>query len=227
MNEETVRSYVRGEQAQGPSRRFMFLANPFTYVAGWQALGWGLLVLAATMVVAVTGRIHFDGVMDLHIAPVKAPPWFYAFEPAADWLVVAVVFWLAGAIFSRSKQRPIDYFGTTALARFPYLIAGILFLPPLLGGIVESLTKLLFSGQDPAGMSRQILGLPGLPWLIIGSLFMLVLIAWLGVLNYFALRESSGMKATTALGVFVGAAIVAEIISKLAIGLAAHRGGLF
>lgn len=201
----------------------MLLINPFTYVAGWRALGWGLVVLAATIAVAVTGRIHYDGVMDLHVSPVTAPGWLYACQPVADWLVVALVFWLAGRVFSRSKQRGIDYFGTTAMARFPYLIAGILWMPALLGRFAEPLSKMAGTHEH---ILEELISLPGLPWFIIGVLITLVLVAWLAVISYFALKESSGMRHTRALGVFLGAALVAEIVSKLAIALAAHHAGL-
>jgi len=223
MNDEMVQRYLRQNGPEGVSGWLMLLINPFTYVAGWSALGWGLVVLAATVAVAVTGRIHYDGVADMHISPVTAPGWLYALQPVADWLIVALVFWLAGRIFSRSKQRGIDYLGTTALARAPYLIAGILWMPALLGGVMEPLNEMTGSNDQ---ILKQFLSVPGLPWLIIGMLITLVLVAWLAVINYFALKESSGMRHTRALGVFLGAALVAEIVSKLAIGLAAHHAGL-
>ncbi len=224
MNNETVQQYVRGNDQPGVGRWLMLLVNPFTYVAGWQALGWGLLVLAATIAVAVTGRVHYDGVADMHISPVAAPGWFYAFEPVADWLIVALVFWFAGRIFSRSKQRGVDYFGTTALARLPYLIAGILWMPSLLGRFAEPLSRMAGAGEQ---MSEQFMSLPGLPWFIVGIMVTLVLVAWLAVVNYFALKESSGMSHSRAVGVFIGAAIVAEIVSKLAILLVGHNAGVF
>ncbi len=202
----------------------MFLVNPFTYVAGWQALGWGLLVLAATIAVAVTGRIHYDGVADMHISPVAALEWFYAFEPVADWLIVAVVFWLAGTLFSRSRQRAIDYFGTTALARLPYLIAGLLWMPSLLGRFAEPLSKMAGAAEQ---IPEQFMSLPGLGWFVTGVMLTVALAVWLAVINYFALKESSGMRHGRAMGVFIGAAIVAEIVSKLAILLVGHNAGVF
>ena len=220
MNDEMVQRYLRQNGPEGVSGWLMLLIDPFTYVAGWRALGWGLVVLAATIAIAVTGRIHYDGVMDMHIYLVQAPAWLYALQPVADWLIVALVFWLAGRIFSRSKQRGIDYFGTTALARVPYLIAGILWMPSLLGRFSK------MAGADEHSLERFI-SLPGLPWLIIGMLITLVLVAWLAVINYFALKESSGMRHGRALAVFIGATIVAEIVSKLAILLVGSSAGVF
>ena len=104
MKNELAQRYIRGNEQQGVGRWLMLLVNPFTYVAGWQALGWGSLVLGATVAVAVTGRIHYDGVADLHVSPLKAPGWLYAFEPVADWVIVALVFWLAGRIFREASS---------------------------------------------------------------------------------------------------------------------------
>ena len=223
MNDEALRSYVLGEEPSGAGRRLMLLVNPFSRVAGWQALGWGVLVVAASVAVAVTGHIHFDGVMDLHVYAATAPAWLYAFEPVADWVTVAVLFWLAGAIFSRSKQRSVDYFGTTALARLPYLIAGILWTPMLLGRVIPPMNELTGSPEE---IAKYVLAMPGLAWLIIGSLLTLVLIVWLAVMNYFALKESSGMKHATAIPVFIVAALVAEVVSKAVIAAAAHYAGV-
>ena len=219
MSDQMMERYVRGHPPQGFRGWLMVLVNPFTYVAGWQALAGGVAVLAATVVVAVSGRIHYDGVVDLHISSVTAPAWLYAFEPVADWLIVALVFCLAGRLFSRSKQRVIDYFGTTAVARFPYLIAGMLWMPSLLGGVLKPFTDARMSAEEA-------LGLAGLPWVVIGGLFTVVLIAWLAMMNYFALKESSGMKSPKAVWVFIVAAIVAEVVSKVALGLTAKGAGV-
>ena len=140
-----------------------------------------------------------------------------------DWLTVALIFWLAGTLFSQSKQRGIDYFGTTALARLPYLIAGILWMPSLLGRFAEPLGQMTGAGDQ---VIEQFMSIPGLPWLLIGIAVTIVLTAWLAALNYFALKESSGMSHRRALLVFIGAALVAEVVSKLVIALAANTAGV-
>jgi hypothetical protein len=222
-NEEMVRNYLRGDEPQGVGRWLLLLVNPFALVAGWQALAVGLVVIAGTAAVAVYGRVHYDGVMDLHVSPAPAPAWLYAFEPIMDWLVVAGVFWAAGRIFSRSRQRVLDYFGTTALGRLPYLIAGVLWTPPLLGGLMTPILAFKGPMED---LPRQLQSMHGLPWLVVGSMVTLGLIVWLAVANYFALSQSSGLKSGRAIGVFLGAAVVAEIVSKIALALAASGAGL-
>ncbi len=223
MADDSMQEYLLRDEPQGRGRWLMRLVNPFTVIAGAPALGIGAAIAAATAALAVLGRIHFDGFLDIHIAPITAPAWFYALQPVADWLTAAGVFILAGIIFSRSKQRATDYLGTTAVARLPYLIAAILWQRPLFGSVVEPLVQLMESGPSAP---QQLQAIPGLPWLLLGVLMTLVLLLWLVFMNYFALKESSGMPWPRAVPVFIGAAIGAEIVSKLVIFLMARGAGV-
>ncbi len=223
-DERLVSEYLQGS-ASGGDRPWPVWLDPFTRVAGWQALGWGLLVQAAMVAVAVSGGISYDGVADLHIGSHRGPAWLYAALPIMDWLVVAVVFLAGGKLFSRSRQRVVDYFGTTALARFPYLIAGIVMLPPLLGKPFLATTQALTT-VPPEQMGLRLAQLPGLTWLLLGAVVIMALSAWLAVVNYRALTASSGLRFPKALFVYLGAALVAEIISKVAVFLLARSAGL-
>jgi len=216
MSEQDLQAYLQKDEPRGSTRWLRLLVNPFTRVAGWQALGWGALVVAGTAALAAVGNVAYDGVADLHVPPHPLPAWFMAFMAVADWLVVALCFLLAGKLFSRSRQRVVDYFGATALGRFPYLLAGVLCSPPLLGGILAQVNT-AFVG-DPEQMTQRLLQLPGFAWLVVGSLFLCALVAWLGVLNFFALKECSGMKVGRALAVYFPTALVAEVVSKLLFG---------
>ena len=224
MSEQELKAYLRKDEPQGSARRLMLLVNPFTRLAGWQALGWGLLVVAATAALAAVGNVAYDGVADLHIPFHPLPAWFLACMAVADWLVVAVVFLVAGKLFSRSRQRVVDYFGATALGRFPYLLAGVLFSPPLLGRIVTQMNTVM--GGNPEQMMQRLLQLPGFAWLVVGGIVVCALGAWLGVLNFFALKECSGMKVGRALAVFFPTALVAEVLTKVLFGYVVVAAGL-
>ena len=213
MSEQELKAYLQKDEPQGSARWLRLLVNPFTRVAGWQGLGWGLLVVAATAALAAAGNVAYDGVADLHIPFHPLPAWFLAFMAVADWLIVALLFLVAGKLFSRSRQRVVDYFGATALGRFPYLLAGVLCSPPLLGRILAQVNTALVG--NPEQMTQRLLQLPGFAWLVVGTLFLCVLGAWLGVLNFFALKECSGMKVGRALAVFFPTALVAEVVTKL------------
>ncbi len=222
-DEKLVTEYLRGEAGGG--RPWPLWLDPFTRIAGWQALGWGLLVQAGMVAVAASGGVLYDGAADLHVAPKQGPTWFYAALPILDWLVVALVFLAAGRLFSRSAQRVVDYFGTVALARLPYLVAGVVMLPGLLGGPFLRITESLTSVR-PEALGANLLRLPELPALLLGSVLLLALVVWLALLTYRALCASSGLRFPKALWVFLGAATVAEILTKVGVVLLAGAAGL-
>ncbi len=223
-DDRLVTKYLLSGDSPG-ERPWPWWLDPFSRVAGWQALGWGLLVQAGMVAVAISGGVLYDGAADLHIAPKQAPAWFYGALPVITWLVVALVFLAAGKLFSRSRQRVVDYFGTVALARFPYLVAGALLHPAVLGEPFLELGKAA-AGAPAEQIVRRLMHSPGLPWVLLGLLLTLVLVAWLALLTYRALAVSSGLRFPKSLWVFLGAAFVAEILTKAAVVLLAWAAGL-
>jgi hypothetical protein len=220
MGDDAVRQYLHKDEPRGLWGTLWLCVNPFTRLDGWTALGLGLLVVAGTAVVAVFGRVHFDGVMDLHVGA-GARPWFFAFEALADWLIVALIFWAAAAIFSRSKPRALDFFGMLGIGRLPFLIAGAVWIRPILGGLMDGLTRALALGlAQPGQIMQQLATVPGIGWIVVGACVTMVIMLWGLFLNFFAVREASGMATGPAVGLFAGGAIVAEILSKIAIILA-------
>lgn len=223
-HDRLVSEYLRSGDSPG-ERPWPWWLDPFARIAGWQALGWGLLVQAGMVAVAVSGGVLYDGAADLHIAPKQGPAWFYGALPVLTWLVVALVFLGAGKLFSRSRQRVVDYFGTVALARFPYLVAGVLMHPAVLGGPFLELGKAVV-GAAPEQIMQRLLHSPGLPWAILGLVLTLLLVVWLALLTYRALTASSGLRFPKAAWVFLGAAFVAEILTKVGVVLLAWAAGL-
>jgi len=65
MSDEMVREYLQRDNATTASP----LVNPFTRLSGGPALVLGLLIVAATVAVAVLGKVHYDGLMDVHVGP--------------------------------------------------------------------------------------------------------------------------------------------------------------
>jgi len=229
MSDEVVREFLRRDEATG---RGMLLVNPFTLLSGGSALLVGLLVVAATVLLAAHGGVRFDGIADLHVgtgAPVQMwrtpgveahaeppytgplfPVWAVAALPVMDWLVVAVLFWVAGAVFGSGPRRLVDYFAMSAVGRLPFALAGLMWTDGLLGHFLGAL------GNLQASQVISYLQQTGaFPWIIAGGLLTMLIMAWGLFLNFFALRESSGMKTGKAIGVYVGVIVVGEIISKV------------
>jgi hypothetical protein len=218
MGDEAVREYLHREGPRGVWGSLWLCVNPFTRLDGWNAMAVGLFVVAGTVAVAIGGHVHFDGVMDLHVGRITSA-WFFAYEALADWLIVALIFWAGAAIFARkTKPRALDFFGMLGVGRLPFLMSGLLFLPGLLGGLMDEVNKVVQQGlAHPDQLMSQLLAMPGFVWLVVGIGVMMAIFLWGMFLNYFAVREASGMEIGPAVGLFIGGTILAEIVSKVAI----------
>ncbi|HEY3398425.1 MAG TPA: hypothetical protein VGM19_12290 [Armatimonadota bacterium] len=210
MSSDQLQNYVREEDPRGLS----LLVDPFRFINGAPGLVAGLGVVALTVAIGLTG-VSYDGVIDLHVPPTPLPGWFLAAMPVLDWLLVAILFCVAGRLLSRSRQRVLDYFAMTALGRAPLAVAGVLLLPPLLGKILAQVNERIMA--NPAAIGQSLMNLPGLPWLIFGGMVIVLLMIWLGFLNYYALKEASGLKGPIAVVTFFVVALLAELFSKVAI----------
>jgi len=165
--------------------------NPFRKIAGWEALLVGVVIMALTAVIGKFNSVTFDGVLDVSPGMV--------FDFSAAFAMQAVIFftlfltmWLSGICFSKSKLRAIDVAGTMALARSPMLLLAILFFLPI-------------TPESPYDIPR----------VIISVLICIPFVIWTIILMYNAYSVSCHLKGTKAVVSFIGALIVAEILSKL------------
>jgi len=193
----------------------MWLFNPFHRVAGGKALALGIVSLLAAALLGSLGNAHFDGVLDFHQGP-SAPVGLYVCEGLVDWLALSIPLLLTGKLILRSRGRIVDVLGTQALARFPsVLTAGLALLPPH-RRIIQQLT----SGQ--VQNLRDLQAQP--PDMIVFAMVVLVIILmtiWMVALMYRAFSVSCNLRGGKAIGVFIGALIAGEVISKVAF-LAIH-----
>lgn len=124
-----------------------WLFNPFHYIAGGRALGIGLIVMLIASLAGAATKFHFDGVIDLH-SGTQAPKWVFVSENLINWLVMGVLLSCAGRLISRSRIRPLDVFGTQALARTPMGIMLFCVLLPGFRRVSEHLAAQLTQGGD-------------------------------------------------------------------------------
>ena len=107
--------------------RFEIAVNPFIRIAGGKALAIGLAGMLLSAIVAISGDVHYHGL--LHYGPaVNNAWWTHAVEVLAVWLVPAVLFYLGGRLRSKSQIRAVDVFGTVAFAQIPLLVVNLLIL---------------------------------------------------------------------------------------------------
>ena len=180
------------EPSQNTLKAWLF--NPFHYIAGGRALAIGLPIMLAASLIGATRNIHLDGVLDLHFGP-PAPVWIFISESLINWLVMGALLFFGGKLISRSDIRLLDVFGTQALARTPISIALLCLLLP--------------DSQVP---------LPGLAVFILGAILDLLLTIWMVLLMYRAYAVSCKVSGGKAIGLFIVAIILGEILSKILIG---------
>lgn len=171
------------------------LFNPFVRIAGFQALWIGLTTLMLTAAIAVNGRCHFDGALDVHIGA-QTPAWFYFTESLIAWLIICLSLYVAGRFSSKSKIRFIDIAGTTILARWPMIFAALSALA--VKDIPHNINDL---GPD----------------LIIFSLLSIICSVWMIALLYNAYSVSCNVRGTKGTISFIIALMIAEVLSKILI----------
>ena len=188
-----------------------WLFNPFLYVAGAKALliGWAAILLAGFL--SSLSKTHFDGVLDMHTG-VAAPSWIFLAEGFVAWVCLTGTLLVAGRIMSRTSFRTIDLAGTQALARWPAVLVGLISLPKgyqrfstyLIEQLLKRGDKIEFAGADAFVFAAVVLG-------------MIVLFCWIVFLMYKSYSVSCNLRGAKAVLSFIGALIVAEILSKAAL----------
>src|SRR5688500_16793441 len=102
------------------------LFNPFRRFGGVQSLMIAVAVMIVAVVTAAWADVHFDGVLDMHAASgTNVNAGIVLVEWLTDWLVLAILLYISGLIFSPSSIRLIDVLGTQGMARFPFVIQAL------------------------------------------------------------------------------------------------------
>ncbi|MEX0967541.1 MAG: hypothetical protein WD077_09900 [Bacteroidia bacterium] len=184
------------------------LFHPFEIIAGRTALIAGLLAILLTGALCIPGNLHLDGVVDVHYGA-AAPAWFFIVQGFINWLSLAVLLLVAGKIVSRTAFRAIDVFGTTAFARWPFLIIALTALA-VPAAEVQQYVEHTFMDQGPEpGISAGHLVL-----FAVHLLLTIVLVVWAMVLSYRGYAVSCNVCGTRGIISFLIALFLAEVLSK-------------
>jgi hypothetical protein len=95
--------------------------NPFSKVAGFYAFTLGIVVLGLTSYLAYFTGTHYYGLFRIDFAK-DSPYWFYLLNIASHWIVLSLLVYVSGLVFSKSAIRAIDVFGTILLAKAPLIL---------------------------------------------------------------------------------------------------------
>ena len=177
-----------------------FLFNPYKKIAGAKSLIIGFGFALVTLIIAPISHAAFDGVLDFHRTHFENY-WVYAALYFISWVIIVLVFGLAGLLFSKSQFRWIDILGTTLLAKAPLLIVSII-----------SFYSLEIQSED----INNILSLLTLTN-IIAAIIIILCTIWMVALLFNAYSVSLHIKGGKLVWSFILILVLSEIFSKVII----------
>lgn len=192
--------------------KYIWLLNPFYFVAGWHALLLGAIIWIFTAVLAWLSNTWFDGVLDAHYG---ASGSFLAHLGIlfVDLLSLYVVFIPLSLIMSSSRVRVVDVAGTFALARFPLIFITFTGFSSLIPKFNQYILWVM--GQQ----DMEPVAFSGFEIMQLAFLFLIVvlMIVWMVSLLFNAYRISANLKGPRAGLSFVFGILMAEVLSKIGI----------
>lgn len=180
--------------------------NPFRRIAGYRALAWGLGGGIISVVICYLLKWHYHGLLHFGPAPNNAW-WCYAIEHLTVWIVPALVFYLGGLLFSRSRIRPVDVFGTV-------LFSELLFIPMTLMQLLPPV-RALNRMQITLGWTPTAYQTLGLMLDLVGVVFVVGCMIWL----FQALKVSCNLKGWKLWSVYLLGTFGADIACRYIISL--------
>ena len=183
----------------------LWLFNPFHFLAGSQALAWGLACIALTAWLGGIFDFRFTGVISFqHMAP--APLWHALVQSLMAWAILSALLYIGGRLISRSRVRPIDVFGTQALARAPGLLIALIAVSPPFRDLTASLVT--------QGISH--LSIAQIALLSSVGMVLILLLVWMVLLMYRSFAVSCNVAGGRAIAVFIAAIALGEVATGAA-----------
>lgn len=192
------------------------LFNPFVRIAGGTALLLGLVAITLAGLIGAPQGLHFDGVLDTHTGK-SGPWWLFVAEGVIDWLSLAVLLLIAGRIVSKTAFRSIDLLGTQAFARWPTMLTALACLAPGFHRFSDALTKSII-GLKPGQVPQLPSAGPDAVVFAFVTFFMLACTVWMVALMWKSFSHCCNLRGGKAVGTFVIALLLAELLSKVLIG---------
>ena len=192
-------------QTRTTSAWHLWLFNPFHFLAGGQALAWGLACIVLTAWLGGIFDFRFTGVISFQrTAP--APLWHAIAQGLMAWAIPSALLYIGGRLISRSRVRPIDVFGTQALARVPGLLIALIAVSPPFRSIAAKLLTEPFLDLSAWGVA----------FISLVALVLILLLVWMVLLMYRAFAVSCNVAGGRAIAVFIAAIALGEVATGAA-----------
>ena len=192
-------------QTRTTSAWHLWLFNPFHFLAGGQALAWGLACIALTAWLGGIFDFRFTGAISFqHTAPV--PLWHAIAQGFMAWAIPSALLYVGGRLISRSRVRPIDVFGTQALARAPGLLIALIVVSPPFRDLT---TTLIAQGSSNLSIAQLAL-------LSSVGIVLILLLVWMVFLMYRAFAVSCNVAGGRAIAVFIVVIALGEVATGAA-----------
>jgi hypothetical protein len=185
------------------------LINPFQKVAGLYALISGLIIIFCMSYLGVIAKCYSVGVMgSLNASVIKSQniqPTFYLllYQNLIVWLVMTLLFICFSKILQQKRLRLVDFFGTVALSRFPFLIMMI----------ILAITRVTHQSFLDIDITKGLQLHPSIFMSLFSAAIILCFI-WEVVMYFYALKESSGLTGKKLWISFIAALILGEVITS-------------
>ncbi len=185
------------------------LFNPFTFIAGGYSLIIGIIIILLTSIIGFFSNIHFPDVISVKTSS-DYPLQYHIIQNVMNFIIVSTIMYMVSIIFSKSKIRIVDVYGTQALARFPYLIAAFIGFSNSMDNFKNYVFWQFLKQGDPIDISTSDILIT-----IILVIITLLLTIWLIVLMYNAFKISANLKGPKSIFLFIGGLIISIFISSL------------
>lgn len=181
------------------------LFHPFRYLAGGKALAWGLIVLILTCVFSWQTGVVARGNMSIGYADGYLSLLAVTVRMLFIWVVPATLLYVASLVFSRSRVRAVDVYGTNLFASIP-LTAGMLLaaLSPL-----RALEEGVGAGLYDTARLEALMATPAMIFILVSLLLVIVWYFWW---SYSAFSVSANLKGGKAVAIYAVCFILAQIL---------------
>jgi hypothetical protein len=175
------------------------LLNPFERLPAGRGLLLAGIITVCGIVVSLFG-VRFDGALDVHVTGRRWSVPLALLDHGNAIASMTLALWAASLLLAK-QGRLVDFLISVGVARAPLVAAGALMfavMPP------------------PSELAQRIMANPSDPILFL-ALLALPGVIWFFVLLYHGFKTASGLSGGKSASGFIGAVVVAEIVSKLVV----------